>query len=67
MPMPTQSHQPSTHSANLRAFAVALFLFALVLGFVNSCGTDDLIFPGNIPDTFTPTPGGTTATPTTVF
>jgi hypothetical protein len=66
--MRTSPAQSTTRNANLRALAAALLLFALVLGLVNSCGTGDLVFPGNIPDTFTPTTGAaSTATPTTIF
>ena len=60
MPMrpPTPDHM--TLAADARALAAAVLLFAVVLGFLNSCGTGDLVFPGNIPATFTPV---NTATP----
>lgn len=49
-----------TSRADAHALAVALLLFGALLVLVTSCGTEDLIFPGNIPATrtpqFTPTP-----------
>lgn len=49
--------------AEVRALGLALALLAMVIAFVSSCGTDDLVFPGQIPFTATPAPG--TSTPTT--
>lgn len=58
--MPTETPAAERPSAHLRAlFAAVLFLVAL-LGFVHGCGTDDLVFPGEVP--FTPT-SQFTATP----
>lgn len=61
MPMrsPTRVQAPAL-SANVRALAAALLLFAAIVGFISSCGTGDLVFPGNILSTFTP---ANTATP----
>ena len=61
MPMHSPTRvQALARSANVRAAAAALLLFAAIVGFISSCGTDDLVFPGNIPSTFTP---ANTATP----
>jgi hypothetical protein len=37
--------------ANVRALVAALLLFAGVITLINSCGGDDLVFPGNVPPT----------------
>ncbi|MGD9762880.1 MAG: hypothetical protein AB7V27_04110 [Candidatus Binatia bacterium] len=43
------------------ALGGASLLLGLVLGIVVSCGNDDLVFPGNVPNTPT---GVNTSTPT---
>jgi len=63
MPMLTKTIPSACRNADVRALIAALLLFALVLGLVSSCGSEDLVFPGNIPDT----PTGTTATPTSAI
>jgi len=65
MPMLRKSTPRAHRNANLRALVAALLLLALVLGLVSSCGSEDLIFPGEIPNT--PTPGPNTATPTSAI
>jgi len=63
MPTPTDRHGNQSPRADAGALAAALLFFAFVAVFIASCGTDDLVFPGNIPDTptvvftLTPTPG----------
>jgi hypothetical protein len=47
--------------AEARALLAALLMFAGILAFVSSCGTGDLVFPGQPAPTsvFTDTPGPT--------
>jgi hypothetical protein len=40
-------------SDNTLALTAALLLLAVVLSFLSSCGSEDLVFPGNAPPTGT--------------
>jgi hypothetical protein len=61
---------PPWLSAEVRALAAAVLLFAGLIGFIGACGGGDLVFPGQLADTPTVqstaanTPGAT-ATPLT--
>jgi hypothetical protein len=63
--MPTdEAHGPQERpSAQVGALAAALLLLVTVLVFFHGCGSEDLVFPGNIPATFTPAPSTVTETP----
>ncbi|MEO8601268.1 MAG: hypothetical protein ABI629_01695 [bacterium] len=53
-------------SATVHLIGSVLFL-ACLLGVLSSCGTDDLLFPGNVPATSTAEPTGVpTLTPTPI-
>lgn len=43
--------------------AAALLFFAVIVVFIASCGTEDLVFPGDIPSTPTGAQATVTATP----
>jgi hypothetical protein len=51
---------PIPPPANGRALFAALLLFGGLVTLINSCGGDDLVFPGNVPATRT---AQNTATP----
>jgi len=62
--MPTDATRVSADLiAHGLALAAAVLALATVLLFINGCGDDDLVFPGQIPNTFTPAPATVTATP----
>jgi hypothetical protein len=52
--------RPPRSHANLYALVAALLLFGGTVAFIASCGSEDLVFPGNAPSTPT---GSNTATP----
>lgn len=59
--MPTSFDGVATRlSPEVRALAVSLLLFAGVLAFIGSCGSEDLTFPGM----FASTPTSAADTPT---
>jgi hypothetical protein len=60
MAIPAVPHRQPQPLADVYAFAVVLLLFLGVFLFMTSCGSEDLVFPGNIPATLTPQ---NTATP----
>jgi hypothetical protein len=60
MPFPSAPHRQPGPYADVYAFVVVLLLFLGVFLFLASCGSEDLVFPGNIPATLTPQ---NTATP----
>jgi energy-converting hydrogenase Eha subunit F len=60
MPIPAVPDRRPQSLAEVYAFVVVLLLFLGVFLFMTSCGTEDLVFPGNIPATAT---SQNTATP----
>jgi hypothetical protein len=42
---------PRWLSAEVRALALAVLLFAGLVGFIGACGSGDLVFPGQTADT----------------
>jgi hypothetical protein len=58
--MPTENVSRPPHENHLAALIAALLLLGLLIGFVNACSDEDLIFPADVP--FTPT-SQFTATP----
>lgn len=61
MPTPTRRNDfVPWFSSNFCALIAALLLLSAVLTLVSACGSEDLVFPGNVPATPT---SGNTATP----